>query len=623
MPKLKKFLLIIISLAGFFLFKAPTSTKAQQPDINCIGQSVANYMNTVIAGTRNLSNIRLLSPAFNMTSPYFHPIINAMAANGANFSGLNAIAGNSYNTTGNTITGYTAQAMSNSNIAGMPVFLTEIGMYEITQGTPKATALQNLQNEIAKIKNNNPVFFVAANLFNSFGTNRDPQFQYNVMSDTEIATVCGGPCGKIGINFATYYGTASQGDYQRAANLGMTYTLEIAQNNPQSIIQIINSLPSGIIPVIRIGVGTDSGGFTDPNVYVQFLQTVNAGVSRPFYAIAGPNEPESEPWASQNCTPGPPPPGGTTPPPQITPYIPVRYDCNETNSPEFHSLRPYPASMCDQRLLQVSSYCGNDILIKENFEVRPSNINTQGYDSVQCTGTPEIGQQCTVTTTTSTNFSIDFRDAELPIMGNTQLVPNPYNRGNPWPENLTYEKRVNNYISWYINGTIYRAEEPPLDIQNSTSDLNKLINFSGPINKLLPEKVARWYRKYRYLGASVGGDYHNQTVACTKNNRIVPCDGSSGLTEERLSGVQGAIPMEENYPTYQDFQNAYSAWSSSLDRILSYYIPMKTTEDRPGMATVSGLFTEPVSLFEYPGGENPVDSAEVVSRNISINHDFL
>jgi hypothetical protein len=51
--------------------------------------------------------------------------------------------------------------------------------------------------------------------------------------------------------------------------------------------------------------------------------------------------------------------------------------------------------------------------------------------------------------------------------------------GNTQDQNLTDEQKINEYLSWYLSGV------PQVGDQKKP-DADKLINFSGPIRKLMP-----------------------------------------------------------------------------------------------------------------------------------------
>src|SRR5258708_8995759 len=180
-----------------------------------------------------------------------------------------------------------------------------------SQSVIYAASLDDLTAQIKIIQNDGK--YIGALFFDAFGTNTGTNSVGNTsislstfeLSDVEISSGWGGPWGKIGINFDNFY---SQPDsfYQRAQGLGMQFSLEIATKDGP-VLQGLNAAHShGLTPVIRIGVGGDNGGFADAAAYVSFLSDINKAVNYPVYAIAGPNEPETELWLTPNCNGNPP-----------------------------------------------------------------------------------------------------------------------------------------------------------------------------------------------------------------------------------------------------------------------------------------------------------------------------
>lgn len=140
-------------------------------------------------------------------------------------------------------------------------------------------------------------------LFVPFGSNPDPNFVKHRLDDQQIDYLCDGDCTSknIGANFGTFY---KNGKYEKARNHKMNWTLEIAQaGSAQAIADVINSEGINNV-VIRIGVSGSSFGFDDPNTYAAFLADIASKVGgKTFYAIAGPNEPDIETWATPGCSP--------------------------------------------------------------------------------------------------------------------------------------------------------------------------------------------------------------------------------------------------------------------------------------------------------------------------------
>ncbi len=301
---------IMLSRNELAIAPTPIAHAQQVPDVACIGNSVCQYLDGVMGDSRisSLQHLKFLSPVFNMTSPYFVDIVNTISQCSNYWEQLDGIAGNAYNfLNGPYIPDWVNTARNIPAIGSKPIVLTEIGWYELLQGSDRATALNNLTNSINWLKNpSNGV--IGSMLFNVF--NNNPGWSDYSMSDTEINTICSGSCDNIGANSAVYYSSSDASFYDPAGSHNMGWTIEIANNdtNPQlpSVMPGINSAHSrNITPVIRIGVMDSSGGFDTPAQYVNFLVTLNDLIAqnhqKDVYVIVGPNEPETECWASQQC----------------------------------------------------------------------------------------------------------------------------------------------------------------------------------------------------------------------------------------------------------------------------------------------------------------------------------
>ncbi len=190
------------------------SPNCSDGDGACVGPPVAAYMNAIIQGAGGLNNIKLLSPAFNLCSPVFPSLINAMG--GANWGGLDGIAVNAYNGTPVGPGESTVNACLASRLplipSGLPVIITETGAFD-----------ENFSAFVNEINGLNPRV-IGALLFNGYGTNAGwTQFE---VDSSQIGQLCGGSCRskRVGVNFATFY---TNGDYERAAGDQMAFTLEI------------------------------------------------------------------------------------------------------------------------------------------------------------------------------------------------------------------------------------------------------------------------------------------------------------------------------------------------------------------------------------------------------------
>jgi hypothetical protein len=222
----------------------------------------------------------------------------------------------------------------------------------------------------------------------------------------------------------------------------------------------------------------------------------------------------STPTPTETLAPPPPqqPKIGPIPSPTPVPCTDVRY-------PEFHSLRPYQASPCNQEATELALFCGNDLLIYDSLTTVKQHIGTWFGDEVYWTpvyryeGQIEIPspfpcelsadgthEYCWFHIPREKHFVVDLEEAYLPIMGNTEMVVNSV-RDDLADESINDPAKVNEYVSWYLNGVNERAEYSHLDVQDrqivipfgiinfifniSSEDAKKLVNFSGPLKKLL------------------------------------------------------------------------------------------------------------------------------------------
>jgi len=246
--------------------------------------------------------------------------------------------------------------------------------------------------------------------------------------------------------------------------------------------------------------------------------------------------------------------------------------CKDTRSPEFNSLRPYQASPCEATFSDKALFCGDSLLLQDSITVKPS----EGACTNNTTGT----YTCDFSVPRTASVNISLENATLPIMGNTEDVINSQKPIEGTVEQTEGEFvdvfKVNNYLSWYLNGTINRAEYPPLD---GSTDMDKIINYSGPIVKLLPQEITQQARVQTVKNA-VNKTQHNQVVGCTYGLSVFgitqvgaipgPCysNGLTGLLsstglkkERRLNEWSGKYPpIRSNYKNYVDYKIALEKW---------------------------------------------------------------
>ena len=553
-------------------------------EASCQGKGLADYMNAVIDGvkTNGLTKIKVLSPAFNLTSDTFSGIYQSMVQNGARFSQLDGFAGNVYNVSGRTITSWLTEKLAGTEALGKPLYLTEMGTKDqIDGGFSRTESFNRMATEVDKLKGMSNI--AAALLFNAFNSNTG--FTWAAWTDPELKGFCQTACTKIGVNWGTGFRRADA-DYGRIQGYGMHWSLEIARSGgAEDVITAANHNTSiGVSTIVRIGVGSDAGGFTDPKTYVEFLKTLNAGVNAPIYIIAGPNEPDSEKWATPACQ------NATGRGPLEANFNVLQYACdNSSANPEYHPLRPYPGSPCDPlipRSIPEAPFdpnkkyntfaCGSSLTPEKQQVFDPYGVNTayeglpniDGFAHTICeTRTPEqiaAGGPVTCYRTSKFNVTVDLSHANLGILGNTQ------------DPSLTDAQKVNEYLSWYLTGTPQIGGLEPINPQSQT-DINKLVNFSGPLRKLLPQQMLNTLRVT--VADSNGKEVHNTTINSTDRlNRV------SSSVNGFINGATGILGSIIN--------------NSILERLLQN-VPFSSMEDTTGEVIMS-VFKDPSNNQQEP-----------------------
>lgn len=205
---------------------------------------------------------------------------------------------------------------------------------------------------------------------------------------------------------------------------------------------------------------------------------------------------------------------------------------------------------------------------------------TSGYPYEKIRDIPASSKVEYSTSGESANLSVSNPELYFPHLGGiydyflhgiqTALRPKDFPGGpsglvknQPIPE----QDRVNEYLSWYLNGTLFRAEDDPLSHTEET-DIKRLTTFSGPLNKLLPQEI-QWINKIATntlnsqrdsvqktgrvdeIKTRANQDRHDQIVACTKGIRIPAWIPFVGGIE--IGGIPTACSEKSIASTGQDF----------------------------------------------------------------------
>lgn len=225
------------------------------------------------------------------------------------------------------------------------------------------------------------------------------------------------------------------------------------------------------------------------------------------------------PGATQgNCSSFSSPPAPTGVVPEVNR---LTRPCGSTldNEKDLPPLRPYPFNPCDPfipKKSQMTFQCANPVKTSGNFTYDnmtidgmnglpildnpadpPQNANT--YQIAGARDTARLyhcGNQICAIQHVPFDITIDLKNSQLPVIGNTQVT-------------LDDATRVNNYLDWYLSGTVQYSERRDI-IPSSAKDIDRLISFSGPIKKLIPNEIQT---NIRHVIVAAGGDIHDYLVA--------------------------------------------------------------------------------------------------------------
>ncbi|MDP2693004.1 MAG: hypothetical protein Q8O88_05185 [bacterium] len=309
----------------------------------------------------------------------------------------------------------------------------------------------------------------------------------------------------------------------------------------------------------------------------------------------------------------------------------LKFPCDDTADPEFHSLRPYQAAPCGDAVKAL--YCSNDLIFTEDFDMTNKGGCTPKYEtgSFPCDPQYYVGPH---------NLYVQLDDSFLPIMGNTE-------------DEFDDAQKVNEYASWYLSGVNNRAE------YGENTD-ERVVNFSGPVQKLLPKMIQEAERIETIKKATLNDtewtdedtgetfntpQNHDQIVVCVNGNNAVPCPEGSGLRlsnwgEGSLSAINtffnwlGTDIWNHKYPPLPWqfdkqilYQKAYSEWQGKNCAILPIiglqcldtpvsdkwadlyqYIPLSNTTDKKGAEYIK----DKPQYIPSPGTEiGPVSTGKI------------
>lgn len=230
-------------------------------------------------------------------------------------------------------------------------------------------------------------------------------------------------------------------------------------------------------------------------------------------------------------------------------YPKVGFPCDDTDNPEFHSLRPYQGASCGDA--EKALFCSNELRFIESFDVaeKPGTDCVKERRTRDFTCHPKLKVE-------PHDLYVELTNSMFPILGNTEQVTN--SQGGT--EEFDDAQKVNEYASWYLSGVNNKAEYG----ENTDS---KVVNFSGPVQKLLPKMIQEAervktiekatadtvaYVDEETLETVTEPQNHDQIVVCGKEDNF-------GLIGDLLGiGKTNAVPC------YEGSEYRLSKWLDDL-----------------------------------------------------------
>lgn len=543
----------------------PKAARAQSDQ--CLGEGLAAYIETVFEVTSacGLSHVRLLTPAWDMSNNFAYDLIGATQEAGVSWGQFYGVAGTAYDYGDTGVLDQVATFMNGSGLPQSRIFLTEIG--KSFSGDD-----QRLQQDLSQIKTGSAAGFefLGAAFFSPF-----PELggigQF-VLTDQQMQFYCGtGGCTElIGFNSNNYYSLVSDLVYAHANNIPMGTTVSytgVSLDNPENINSIVRAMspPNNFTPVVQL---IDTPSTIDEELvadaYGQFLCELDNNVNSVVYAVVGPKDPVSEYWYAPGCEDDDATfdLGDNRHPLDFDDGFWLgKYPCDEEAEPEFHPLRPYPATPCDLLIPRsipeapesedlgiwkkyLNYACGTNLkystigsfdpygrhdytLVYSDLDINQLNP----YQLIICDRSEWddlLGGPVTCYMTLKFDILMDFSDTSVGILGNTQLT------------GLTPVLKANNYLAYYWGGVPGIADNQGLDADDE-DDLDLIINYTGPIRKLMPDLAQDSIRNV--IKGSRFDDIHNYLVIDEEDG---PDDGVQGESNDTRIGDIG--PDGDRWP---------------------------------------------------------------------------
>lgn len=295
---------------------------------------------------------------------------------------------------------------------------------------------------------------------------------------------------------------------------------------------------------------------------------------------------------------------------QIPPILATPIPCNvdPPKNPEFHSLRPYQASPCGDS--SNALMCGDTLGFSDKVSIPITAANCKTNITNNQSGIPiHYSYVCeNLEIPKDKDIAVQLSNASFPIEGNTELVKNSQTN----TETLDDAQKVNEYLSWYLNGTIYKAEY-------GAPDPAKIADYAGPIRKLLPQSFVHQAQINSIEeGTQAPLNNHNQIVVCAEHQflwffgKSIPkecyggnntpasdsyrlkdwSEGNLSILRTRWNNVFNALQFIANVFHVPFDQAAYKAWNKKTP-------PLPWSDENGKPFETNGLYLK--AYYEWRG----------------------
>lgn len=264
----------------------------------------------------------------------------------------------------------------------------------------------------------------------------------------------------------------------------------------------------------------------------------------------------------------------------------------------FEGQEIFPNDEQPNNIYFACTYCANNDCIPRDVPCADIGCQSDADCTTECRDNGDGTQTCTFTIDRIKDIAIDLEGAYLPIMGFTEPSEGATSRPQRvinsvfQSETLNNPDKVNEYVSWYLNGINNRAEYNPPN-QNTEEGHRKIVDFSGPVKKLMAFESQVVDRIQEVQNEEVGGIRHDQIIGCRAGGNPLRCYPGAAIRVGLSYWENRFPPLRAAYETLNEYIAAFGDWRNRTYWRLYSYIPFSSTEDRIGIVELASYTVHP------------------------------